>query len=140
MQRKGVYMNFRNRLANFMYGRYGFDQYSRFLIGVVFVICILSFFFNTYILNILNVFLIIYTYFRIFSKNIYKRAAENEKYLKMTSKIRKAFRIQKKTASQRKYYKFFKCPQCKQTIRVPKGHGRIEIKCPKCKYKFIKKS
>lgn len=84
--------------------------------------------------------LIIYTYYRIFSKQIYKRAAENEKYLKAVAKLKKAFRIQKKAAGQRKYYRFFKCPGCKQTIRIPKGHGRIEIRCPKCGCRFVKKS
>lgn len=132
--------NFKNKIINLMYGRYGYDQFTGFLLGCILFLFILSFFVSSRILNALSLLLMIYIYFRIFSKNIYKRAAENEKYLKTTGKIRKLFRIKKKTLGQRKYYRFFKCPKCKQTIRIPKGHGRIEIKCPKCHYKFIKKS
>ena len=46
----------------------------------------------------------------------------------------------KKRWAQRSTYRFFKCPQCKQTVRVPKGRGKICITCPKCKTEFIKKS
>ncbi|MCD7981014.1 MAG: zinc-ribbon domain-containing protein [Clostridiales bacterium] len=39
---------------------------------------------------------------------------------------------------QRKIYKFYMCPHCSQKVRVPKGKGRIEITCPKCRTTFIK--
>ena len=41
---------------------------------------------------------------------------------------------------QKKIYRFYKCPQCRQRVRVPKGKGRICITCPKCRAEFIKKS
>ena len=76
-------MNWRDRFSKFMYGRYGADQFSKFLLGLTIALCIISLFvprrlgslFSTLILL-----LIFYTYFRMFSRNIYKRAAENEKY------------------------------------------------------------
>ncbi|MFR8739287.1 MAG: hypothetical protein ACLVFL_11195, partial [Eubacterium sp.] len=71
---------------------------------------------------------------------IYKRAAENEKYLRIISKIKFNKNFSKETREQRKYYKFFKCPGCGQKIRIPKGHGKIEIRCPKCNNKFIRRS
>ena len=83
---------------------------------------------------------VIYAYFRIFSKNIYKRAAENQAFMKKTAGIRSWFYKQKSMMAQRKTHRIFKCPTCKQKIRVPKGKGRIEIRCPKCSTKFIKKS
>lgn len=136
-------MNWKQKLSNFMYGRYGVDQLSRFMLVVTFILCIISFFVSGRVdsfIGMLIFLLIILSYFRMFSKNIYKRAAENDKYLKLTQGFRKKINAEKKLAGQRKYYRFYKCPQCGQRIRVPKGHGRIQIRCPKCNEKFIKKS
>ncbi len=137
-------MNWRDKFTNFMYGRYGIDQLSRFMLIVTFILCILSIFIRTHILSILILALIIIIYYRMFSKKIYKRAAENEKYLRFinnlkgkTSSGRSGYA---KDAAQRKYYRFFKCPGCSQKIRIPKGHGKIEIRCPKCNTKFIRRS
>ena len=84
--------------------------------------------------------LIIYCYFRMFSKNISKRYAENQKYLAKTYKLRTYIQQQKNSLAQRKAYHIYKCPGCKQKIRIPKGKGKIEIRCPKCGTTFIKKS
>ena len=84
--------------------------------------------------------LLIYTYFRMFSRQTYKRACENQAYLAKTAKVRHFFASQKSIMAQRKTHHIYKCPTCKQKIRVPKGKGRIEIRCPKCNTTFIKKS
>ena len=84
--------------------------------------------------------LIFYTYFRMFSRNIYKRAAENEKYMRILGSWRNKVANEKNLASQRKYYHFYKCPECGQRIRIPKGHGKIQIRCPKCNATFIRRS
>lgn len=136
-------MNWKQKLSNFMHGRYGADQLSRFMLIVTFILCIISLFVSGRVdsfIGMLIFLLIILSYFRMFSKNIYKRAAENDKYLKLTQGFRKKINAEKKLAGQRKYYHFYKCPQCGQRIRVPKGHGRIQIRCPKCNEKFIKRS
>lgn len=137
-------MNWRDKFTNFMYGRYGVDQLSRFMLIVTFVLCILSMFIRIPLLSTLILLLIILTYFRMFSKNIYKRAAENEKYLQFISKFKKnadtGTYTNSQNAQQKKYYKYFKCPGCSQKIRIPKGHGKIEIRCPKCNTKFIRRS
>lgn len=137
-------MNWRDKFTNFMYGRYGIDRLSRFMLVVTFVLCILSIFIRTRILSILILALIIIIYFRMFSKNIYKRAAENEKYLGLIERLKGKSSAgssgYSKSTKQRKYYKYFKCPGCSQKIRIPKGHGKIEIRCPKCNTKFIRRS
>ena len=84
--------------------------------------------------------LIIYAYFRVFSRNIYKRSAENQWYLNKTYKLRTFLLKQKNLMQQRKTHHIYKCPVCKQKIRVPRGKGRIEIRCPRCNATFIKKS
>ncbi len=137
-------MRFRDKLIRFMYGRYGVDQFSKFLLGISIALCIINIFIPfTFIKTILNIVfwgILIFSYYRIFSKKIYKRAAENEKYLKISNRFRRKFNSFKTHQRQKKYYKFYRCPKCNQKIRIPKGHGKIEIRCPKCGTKFIKRS
>ena len=137
-------MNWRNKFTNFMYGRYGVDQFSRFIILIVFILCVLSMFIRTQILSLLILVLIVFTYYRMFSKNIYKSDAENEKYYNFISRFKRkngsTTYNNTHNAEQKKFYKYFKCPGCSQKISIPRGHGKIEIKCPKCNTKFIRKS
>ena len=84
--------------------------------------------------------LIIYTYYRVLSRDYAKRSAENQKYLAKTQKIRMRFQKEKGMMEQRKTHHIYKCPGCGQKIRIPRGKGKIEIECPKCHVKFIKRS
>lgn len=131
---------FREKIQRFMYGRYGTygtDKLNSFLMIGSLILLICSWFFGRLFFWVAIVFLG-YAYFRMFSKNYAKRYAENEKFLKSTYGIRGIFARYKKMWSQRKTHKFYKCPTCKQQIRVPKGHGRIQITCPKCRTNFEK--
>ena len=125
-----------------MIGRYGADELSRFCSGAVMGLLILSLFRKLGLgyLYWVALALLIYSTWRMLSRNISKRYEENQKFLnwkfKMTQKTDKI----RKRWQQRKIYRFFKCPQCKQTVRVPKGHGKICITCPKCRTEFVKKS
>lgn len=123
-----------------MYGRYGFDSLGKFTIATGLIAMILAGWVDSMILSLLAWLLIIYSYFRMFSKNIYKRSSENQWYLNKTYKIRSFFYRQKNIMAQRKTHHIYKCPTCKQKIRIPKGKGRIEIRCPKCNTRFIKNS
>ena len=101
---------------------------------------LLSSFTRSEILSLLAWALIFYTYFRIFSRNIYKRSAENQTYLTKTYKLRCWFAKTKNQLAQRKTHHIYRCPSCKQKIRIPRGKGKIEIRCPKCNTTFIKRS
>lgn len=81
---------------------------------------------------------IIYMYFRMFSRNVTKRRAENAKYLNKTYSIRMYFRSLGERWRQRRDYKFFRCPSCGTLLRVPRGKGKIKIVCRKCGNSFIK--
>lgn len=123
-----------------MYGRYGVDSLGKFTIITGLIAMILAGWTDSTILALLAWILIIYSYFRMFSKNIYKRSSENQWYMNRTYKIRTFFYRQKNLMAQRKTHHIYKCPACKQKIRIPRGKGKIEIRCPKCNTTFIKKS
>lgn len=130
----------KEKLMRFMAGRYGFDPFGRATLIGALIVMVLSGLFESAILSLLAWALIIYTYFRLFSRNIYRRSAENQAYLEKTRGIRTWFNSQKSLMAQKKTHHIYKCPTCHQKIRVPRGKGRIEIRCPKCQTRFIKKS
>ena len=136
----------RDKFNKFMQGRYGVDELSRFTMGVVLALIILTMFVNIVnrsvgsVLDFLGIAAIVYAYFRIFSRNIQQRYAENQKYLQMTSKLRLRFNKEKNLMKQRKTHHIYACPGCGQKIRIPRGKGKIEIECPKCHTKFVKRS
>ena len=128
-----------------MQGRNGVDQFARFTMGVALAAIVLTVFTGTRsgigaFLDLFGMAAIVYTYFRIFSKNISKRYQENQKYLQMTDKLRARFQKEKRMMSQRKDYHIYSCPGCGQKIRIPRGGvKKVEIECPKCHTKFIKR-
>lgn len=130
--------NWKYKLARFMMGRRGFDQMSRGMLILIFILIILEVFFRRGIINrILRLgvlVLFIYTYYRAFSRNIPKRAAENQWYLDHVG-----YKLEGFIARDRKNYKYFKCPQCGEKMRAPKGRGRIRVNCHKCGSTFEKK-
>lgn len=134
----------KEKLVKFMRGRYGVDSFSRFLLIVGLIAVLLSSFFGGRYIGtvcyLLGWIAIIYCYFRMFSRNVTKRYAENQTYLAKTYKLRTFFTRQKNLWKQRRIYHIYKCPNCRQKIRIPRGKGKIEIRCPKCSTTFIKKS
>lgn len=140
----------REKWNQFMQERYGYDDLSRFLMKVFIAAIILSLFTGRiYIAGVFSLgrvfywialILIVYSYFRMFSKNIYKRSQENLRFLEKTRNIRNFFSTQQNLMKQRKKYHIYTCPDCKQKIRIPRGKGKIEIRCPKCGRTFIKRS
>ena len=136
----------RDKFNKFMQGRYGVDELSKFTMGVALALIILTMFVNIVnrsvgsVLDFLGIAAIVYAYFRIFSRNIQQRYAENQKFLQMTSKFRFRFNKEKDMMKQRKTHHIYSCPGCGQKIRIPKRKGKIEIECPKCHTKFVKRS
>ena len=135
----------KDKFYRFMQGRYGVDQFAKFTMGVALVSIVLAIFVNTgssagSLLDMLGLVAIVYTYFRIFSRNISKRSQENQKYLSATAKLRQRLNKEKNMMKQRKDYHIYTCPSCGQKVRIPRGKGKIEISCPKCHSKFVKRS
>ena len=129
----------REKLIRFMQGRYGNDRFNQFLM-ILAIVCMVLSMFGLRFFYMIALLLLVYVYYRMFSRKVYQRAAENQRYLQKEMKVRSWFQSKKKAFSQRKTHRIFNCPGCKQKIRAPKGRGRIEIRCQKCGTTFIRKS
>ncbi len=140
-------MRFRERVARFLQGRNGLDQFSRALSYVSLAMLIVAFILQAARVQVvgntlwwLALAVMAYGYFRIFSKNISRRSRENAKYLQLRARVTGWFRRESAHAKQLKTHRFFKCPGCGQRVRTPRGKGKIRITCPKCGTAFIRKS
>jgi len=129
----------KERFQQFMIGRYGLDELGRYLNIVACIVFLLGVIITPQASS-LGIVLIIYNYFRIFSRNIRARSNENAAFLRVRSQFGRWLSSKKLRFSQRNTHCFYKCPSCKKTIRVPKGKGKIEITCPVCRNRFVKRS
>ena len=123
-----------------MMGRNGVDELARFESIFVWVLLLESIFSRMWIFDLLAMALIVHMYFRILSRDVSKRYDENQKYVNFRYNAVVKWDKKKKRIAQRRNYRFYKCPMCRQEVRVPKGHGKIQITCPKCRETFIKRS
>ena len=140
----------KERLRKFMEGRYGADELNRFLTVCGWVLLLIGFVLSGIdnkvtlivgsVLVTLSWALLIYSLFRTFSKRTQARASENYRYFVCKNKVLGWFRRRKARWQDRKTHRYFRCPQCRATVRVPKGKGKIRITCPKCRHQFVKKS
>jgi hypothetical protein len=137
MQGKGNWLgSLGKRIAagyrNFMMGRYGTDKLNMAILMVALAVCVVQLFVPsaaaTLILTAVSYGLMIWAIFRTLSRNTYKRYRENRRYLLLLDRIKD------------RQHRYFDCPRCHQSVRVPRGKGKIAITCPKCKEKFIKKT
>ena len=129
----------REKLYRFMMGRYGNDKLNQFLMILALAFFVLSMFRIPFV-YLLGIICLIYAYFRMFSRNTYKRSLENNRYLQKVYKVKQVFATWKRDMKQRKTHHIYRCPSCKQKIRIPRGKGKIEVRCPKCGQTFIKRS
>ena len=123
-----------------MMGRNGVDELARFESIFVWILLLVSIFSRMWIFDLLAMALIVHMYFRILSRDVSKRYEENQKYVNFRYNAVVKWDKKKKRIAQRRNYRFYKCPMCRQEVRVPKGHGKIQITCPKCRETFIKRS
>ena len=127
---------FREKLIQFMYGRYGADELSRFSFAAWFILIILNIFLRSSIITVIELLLIILIYYRILSRKTEQRRAENAAYLKQRNKVTGFFRIQKLKFRDRKTHCYRKCPVCKKMLRLPKRKGQHTVCCPQCRNDF----
>ena len=130
----------KEKVQRFMIGRYGFDELSRVCLGIAIALMVISMFTRKQGIYLISLVFLVYCYYRAFSRNIVKRQQENQKFCNLRYQAAAKWNKWKERQAQKKIYCFYKCPQCKQTVRVPRGKGKICITCPKCRTEFIRKS
>ena len=122
----------RSGIQRFMMGRYGTDKLNTWIPGAGVVACIVSVLIPVplvkLILTTVSYILLIWSIFRCFSRNTYKRYRENRRFLMLLDRFKD------------REHRYFDCPKCRQNVRVPRGKGKISITCPKCGEKFIRKT
>lgn len=126
-------MKFRASLSHFMAGRYGHDKLNNAILVVGVVACLLSVFVRRVVwlyalLWLMSYGCVFWSLFRSLSRNTYKRYQENRRYLRLLDQLRD------------REHRYYACPRCRQSVRVPRGKGEIAIKCPKCGERFVKKT
>lgn len=121
------------RLRAFFSGRNGIDDLGKTLLWGALIIMIISTLLGLGILYSVALVLLCYVYIRAFSRNLERCQRQNAKYLSWRN-------FRKLRFQQRKTHKFYRCPKCKQQLRVPKGKGRISITCRSCGERFEKKT
>ena len=130
----------REKLRQFMIGRYGTDGLNQFLSITSLVLLLIAIISRVNLFTYLGAALLIFCYYRTFSRNISKRTEENYKFYTLKDRVDNKFKGWKEQWANRKVYHYYRCPQCRQKLRVPRGRGRIQISCPSCGTQFIKKS
>ena len=132
----------RDKFYRFMQGRNGMDSLARFSFLCSIILLLISSAFRTELLRYIAIFALVYSYFRVLSRNIPKRYTENQRFEKI--KYRLLHQIKwtqfKSKCMQFLHYHIYKCPTCKQKIRIPRGKGTIMVRCPKCGLEFKKRS
>lgn len=125
-----------NWLRKIMTGRYGVDQLSNGMLVVSVILFVINMFIKNNIVSYIGTVIIFLSYIRIFSKDINKRYQENMKFLNWWNPIKYKVSSFRDRIKQSRTHKFFKCPSCGKSLRVPKGKGKINITCPSCKTVF----
>lgn len=129
-----------NGFRNFMAGRYGTDQLTVALLVLGMILTFLGNAFDWYSITMLTYVIFIACVYRTMSRNILARQKENNKFLRYFNPAKSWITGKYRIAKLSKDYKYFKCPNCKQELRVPRGKGKIAVTCQKCHTKFIQKS
>ena len=129
-------MNFIQRL---LYGRYGWDQLNFCLTGVALVLYLLDLFLDASPLYFLYLLCILVVLFRVLSRNYARRRAENAKFLTVAGPVIRWFKLQR-TIHRDKEHRYFKCPNCGQQLRLPRGKAKTSIPSRTCGVSFDEKT
>lgn len=114
--------------------RHGIDEFGIGLICFAIILLVASYFFKSKALSTISAFFVVFEIFRSLSKNNLQRNSENYVFkAKILNPVRSSFKRFKRSVFGGKKYKYIKCKNCGQELRVPKGKGKIRVKCPRCK-------
>ena len=135
-----MWQKIKDGLRSFMMGRNGSDQLSFALLILGIVLSLLTSITRIAIFYYLGLVAYIWALFRMFSRNTVKRAAENAKYLEISRSFKtniSQFFVRLKNM---KKFKYFRCPECKARLRLPRKVGEVTVTCGKCHHQFRQKA
>ena len=112
--------------ARFMYGRYGPDQLNNALLILGASMAVIGMLFSLPVLTVLSYLPLGLCIFRMFSRNANRRRLENQRFMQLLNRLRD------------RDSRYYSCPRCHQTVRVPRGRGKINIHCPQCGNQFVR--
>ena len=128
-----------NFLRTLMYGRYGSDRLSFFLlflyVGLIFISALPHMAWISWV----ALAVLLWDLFRMFSRRIDRRRAENARFLPLFGPVIRWFKM-RRTIHRDKDHRYFKCPNCGQYLRVPRGKGKITVNCRNCGASFEERS
>jgi hypothetical protein len=127
-------------LRRMLIGRYGVDQLTIAMLVLYTILSLTSQIARLPVLALVSLVVLGLCFFRMLSRNTQKRYWENVHFLSLWNPVKQWLLNLKYRIQDRKTHRYFKCPRCSSTLRVPRGRGRISITCPVCKNEFIKKA
>ncbi|HZW49716.1 MAG TPA: hypothetical protein VFF80_06265 [Bacillota bacterium] len=127
---------FREKIANFMYGRYGIDQLYYALVAVSFILILINTAVQSLIINIFMYIILLLMLFRTFSKDLYRRRSENDLFMKFLNPMKVKFSMSMRRIREFKTHRYRTCPKCKKVLRLSRRTGRHTVKCPSCHNEF----
>ena len=128
------------KMASFMYGRYGNDALTSFLLILGLILMIISWIPRLWWVYFLAAAVLIWSLTRSFSRKFDKRRRELDRYLKIKKPIVNFFKLSRNKWRDRKTHVYFKCKKCKAVLRVPRGKGSIVVICTRCKDRIEKET
>ena len=132
----GFMQRIRNTVQRWMIGRNGMDRLSLAMLWAGVALLVLAMALSSAVLNVVSLAVYMLALLRAFSRNIARRSAENRFYVEKTQKLRATYTHRRNRHKNRKQYHYFKCPQCKAWLRVPRGAGQVKVTCGKCSHQF----
>ena len=129
-----------DKAAEWLRGRRGPDDLSNVTVVAAAILALINLFAGTVWITIIVVALLVYSAYRMFSRDLDARASENAAFLKAVGPVRPWLQNPKVAFQEARTYKHGTCPECGQRIRVPRGKGKLRVTCPTCGNKFEIKS
>ena len=126
-------------LARFLSGRNGMDNIAWHGMWAGVILYMFSPFLGI-AANLLSLALLLYAAWRMLSRNVSARRSENTRYIQFNERIRRSVSQFFARLKGRKTHKYFRCPGCKNRLRMKRGSGEKTITCPVCRHQFTQKA
>ncbi len=131
---------FQNSMVRFFSGRRGTDQLGMALLLTSVSLSLISMIFNLQYLSFITFAMWAWALFRMLSKNIQKRERENQWFVSKYAPVATSVKQARARFKNRKIYLYYRCPQCKAWLKLPRHIGLKTVTCGKCGATFQKEA